>query len=194
MSDVEREEDKQTDDKAVSPAIARKGIVLDDAEAVIDVRRGFVDVFATTPGRAGMPGALHHVLRVEEGLPLTGAVPLPDGIESFIAIPGPDSRMRRGLRKDWLARRREDDVSEVVDQLTDAVWESAEAHSGEGEDAFPQAPTRLEPGSSVKCRAGEALACDFGMVKVNITAIGSLLPDSTSSVAATRSLILRPAD
>ena len=167
---------EQPEDKVAPPMPAGKGILLDDPEAVIDVRRGFVDVFATTPGRAGMPGALHHVLRVEAGLPLTGAVPLPAGIESFVVIPGPDSRMRRGLRKDWLARRRDADVEEVVELLTDAVWESAEAQSGAGEDAFPAAPTRLEPGKTVQCLAGEALACDFGMIKVNITAGSFVMP------------------
>lgn len=164
------EADDDADMKAAPGAIARKGLLLDDPEAVIDVRRGFVDVFATTHGTDGRPGALHHVLRVDEGLPLVGGLALPDGIESFIAIPGPDSRLRRGLRKDWLARRRDADLEEVVDTLTDAVWECAETTSGDGEERFPTAPIRLEPGEPVRCKALDAVACDAGMVKLNILA------------------------
>jgi len=42
--------------------------------------------------------------------------------------------------------------------------------SGGGADTMPESPRRLVAGEKVSCSAGESAACDFGMVKVDITA------------------------
>ena len=148
--------------------LTRNAIALDDADLVIEAEEGFIDVFAVASGEFGAPGALHHLLRAGPNQPLPGGVTPPAGVERFLAVPGPGALWSACSRKDWLEAHQDEDAEDVIDELTDALWEwaaEAPAVPGPGQD-----PLALEPEETLLATQGAACACDYGMVAIRLKA------------------------
>lgn len=148
-----------------SGPVARNGIPLDDPNSVVEASDGYLDVFAVAAGDGVTGGALHHVFRAGEKQPVIGGVKPPPGVARFMAVPGPNAQIELGTRESWLAAVEDASVEDVIEHLTDAIWEWSNERPREG---FPGSAKRLVPGKRAAAKEGENLACDFGIVTIEI--------------------------
>lgn len=153
-------------DQPDEPALARHALALDDSMTVLVALEGYIDVFAVAASSTGAPGALHHLYRASAGVPVVGGVAAPPTVERFVAVPGPSASIETTTRKDWLAYYADSPVEPVAELLTQAIWEWSTALS---QEHSPENPERLVPEETLSAVAGKQLACDYGIVAVEIS-------------------------
>lgn len=144
---------------------ARNGLVLDDPDVVVEVTQGYFDVFAVGSESSGAAGALHHLLRAGPNQPVAGGIALPGGISQLLAVPGPGAKFQTTGIEDWLAYIDDGAFEETQELMLDSLrnwFEQLAAESPAG------APKRLVGGESLTVASGDWLACDHGMVLVQV--------------------------
>jgi NHLM bacteriocin system ABC transporter ATP-binding protein len=166
---------------------ARNGLVLDDPDVVIEVTSGYFDVFAVGSETMGAAGSLHHLLRAGANQPVAGGISLPEGIDRLLAVPGPGAKFQTTRIDDWVAYVEDDALEETQDLIHDSLrswFEQLVAERPAG------APKRLVAGESAVAEPGDWLACDHGIVVVEL-ADGqlSLLGSTMSAVRSGESVI-----
>jgi hypothetical protein len=166
---------------------ARNGLVLDDPDVVIEVTSGYFDVFAVGSETMGAAGSLHHLLRAGANQPVAGGISLPEGIDRLLAVPGPGAKFQTTRIDDWVAYVEDGALEETQDLIHDSLrswFEQLVAERPAG------APKRLVAGEPAVAESGDWLACDHGIVVVEL-ADGrlSLLGSAMSAVRSGESVI-----
>ena len=155
---------------------ARNGLVLDDPTVVVEVTKGYFDVFAIGSEASGAAGALHHLLRADRNQPVAGGFELPPGIVRLLAVPGPGAKFQVTTIEDWQAYVEDGALEETQELMHDSLrsW---------FEQIAPERPLgaarRMVPGEAVAASAGDWLACDHGIVAVRIDSGQLKLLDSS---------------
>jgi NHLM bacteriocin system ABC transporter ATP-binding protein len=175
-------------DEATEIVQARNGLVLDDPAVVVEVTRGYFDVFAVASESAGAAGALHHLLRAERNQPVAGGFELPPGIDRLLAVPGPGAKFQVTTLEDWQAYVEDDALEETHELMHDSLrsW---------FEQIAPERPLgaarRMVAGETVDAACGDWLACDYGIVAVRVEGGRlNLLDSSLGKVGAGETVIL----
>ncbi|MDP2822442.1 MAG: NHLP bacteriocin export ABC transporter permease/ATPase subunit [Sulfuritalea sp.] len=146
-------------------AQARNGLVLDDPNVVVEVAKGYFDVFAVGSETIGAAGSLHHLLRAGPNQPVAGGIPLPEGIDRLLAVPGPGAKFQTTHLEDWLAYIEDDALEETQELMHDSLRSWFEQLAAERP---PGAARRLVGGEAPEIEAGNWLACDHGIVAVQV--------------------------
>ena len=179
-----------SEDQDVSPAEkaqARNGLVLDDPAVVVEVTKGYFDVFAVGSETMGAAGSLHHLVRAGPNQPVAGGIALPEGIDRLLAVPGPGAKFQTTLIEDWEAYVADGALEETQDLIHESLRNWFEELVV---DRPAGAPKRLVGGEAVTAEAGDWLACDHGIVVVEVEdGRLSLLGSSLSAVRAGESVI-----
>ncbi|MBI5900441.1 MAG: NHLP bacteriocin export ABC transporter permease/ATPase subunit [Rhodocyclales bacterium] len=186
------------DTQPLGQAQARNGLVLDDAGVVVEVTKGYFDVFAVGSEAIGAAGSLHHLLRAGPNQPVAGGIPLPPGIDRLLAVPGPGAKFQTTAIDDWIAYVEDGALEETQELIHDSLRNWFEQLAVERPAG---APRRLVAGEAATAEAGDWLACDHGIVVVELeegrlSLLGSELSTlrSGESVIATHHVWLAAAE
>ncbi len=168
-------------------AQARNGLVLDDPTVVVEVTKGYFDVFAVGSEAMGAAGSLHHLVRAGPNQPVAGGVALPQGIDRLLAVPGPGAKFQTTSIEDWVAYVEDGALEETQELIHESLRNWFEQLAV---DRPAGAPRRLVGGEAVAAEAGDWLACDHGIVVVEVEdGQLSLLGSALSAVRAGESVI-----
>lgn len=143
----------------------RNGLVLDNPQVVVEVTKGYFDIFAVGSDAAGAAGSLHHLLRAGPNQPVAGGMPLPPGIDRLLAVPGPGAKFQTTSLADWLAYIEDDALEETRDLMQESLRSWFQQLVVERPAGPPQ---RLVGGELAEAGAGDWLATDHGLVVLKV--------------------------
>ncbi len=179
----------ETEDMSPAEKVqARNGLVLDDPAVVVEVTKGYFDVFAVGSEAMGAAGSLHHLLRAGPNQPVAGGMALPQGIDRLLAVPGPGAKFQSTLIEDWIAYVEDGALEETQELIHESLRNWFEQLAVERPAG---APRRLVGGEATAAEAGDWLAVDHGIVVVEVEEGSlSLLGSALCSARAGESVIV----